>query len=83
MAISFLVVDDKLLVDPSDEEEKLFTGRVKIICSADNIHSVKKSGIKLITSNLMDECLMRAKSRQKAVRQMVDEVIVKAGQKSK
>eukprot|EP01113_Clastostelium_recurvatum_P038770 TRINITY_DN5837_c0_g1_i1.p1 TRINITY_DN5837_c0_g1~~TRINITY_DN5837_c0_g1_i1.p1 ORF type:complete len:281 (-),score=37.23 TRINITY_DN5837_c0_g1_i1:12-854(-) len=73
--LSFAVVDDYLLADPSQEEESLSSGVLSIVYSSKGfLCEVYKPGGVIFDDSKIKECMARAKGRVKEVVRMLDKV---------
>ncbi|XP_019385601.1 PREDICTED: exosome complex component RRP43 [Crocodylus porosus] len=77
VATSFAIFDDTLLiVDPTAEEEDLATGTVTIVTDEEGrLCSVHKPGGSPLTGAKLQDCITRAITRHKEVKQLMDKVI--------
>jgi len=60
IACTFALVDGKLLIDPSIDEEECTDARLTVTVSKDSIHSLQKGGDKGLSKDQINECISRS-----------------------
>ncbi|XP_029028739.1 exosome complex component RRP43 [Betta splendens] len=77
VAASFCVFDDSILiVDPTDEEEKLSTAQLTVVTDEEGqLCSVHKPGGTSLSGEKLQECISRATARQREIQKLIDKVI--------
>ncbi|KAM4702078.1 LOW QUALITY PROTEIN: exosome complex component RRP43 [Discoglossus pictus] len=77
VATSFAVFDDTyLLVDPTGEEESLATGLLTIVTDEDDrLCAIRKPGGSALSAEKLQDCISRATTRHKEVKNLLNEVL--------
>ncbi|KAM9319477.1 exosome complex component RRP43 [Gastrophryne carolinensis] len=78
LSTSFAIFDDvHFLVDPTNEEENLATGLMTIVTDEDGkLCTIRKPGGSALSAEKLQDCISRSMTRQKEVRNLLDEALV-------
>ncbi len=73
LSCTMAVFDDKILLDPTDEEEDLAEASVTVVLTAENevCHVLKPGGIG-VTPEKLQQCISVAKKQSKVIRKLID-----------
>lgn len=76
VSTSFIIFDHTvLLVDPTNEEERLATGAVTVITEGENLISIYKPGGSALTDDQLDTCIDRAMERSTEAARLIQETL--------
>ncbi|GFN79428.1 exosome complex component rrp43 [Plakobranchus ocellatus] len=76
VSTSFIVFDNNiLLVDPTNEEEKLATGAVTVVAEGSNLVSIYKPGGTPLRDDQIEDCIDRALERSLEAARLIDDTL--------
>ncbi|XP_063696228.1 exosome complex component RRP43-like [Culicoides brevitarsis] len=75
VATSFMIFDDKVIADPTAEEEKLSAACITVAICNSELSFLYKPGGEPVEPEMLEKCIKQAKSREKLVLELLTKVL--------
>lgn len=75
IATSFMIFDEKVIADPTAEEEKLSAACITVAISHSELSFLYKPGGEPVEPSILEKCIRQAVSREKFVLELLDKAL--------